>query len=463
MLLLTGCEDNPDKPNSIFLGGQINNPETDYIVVSKENEIIDTLYLNKKNQFSKDFQNLESGIYTFKHPPESQIMYMEPGDSIIIWLNTMAFDESLNFSGDGAEESNFLLDMFLNNQKNNDFILTYYKIEPEKFAKLTDSIRNERIENLNRLKENEKFSEDFLKIAEASIDYEYYDLRERYTFLIKKYYRNFANKIPEDFNDYRDQIDFNNERLQEYYIYTNFLDDYLRSRSIEMCENRERSERKNCYDLNSFGNLQRRIVLADSLIKLKPLKNEFLDRLVNQSIIMAENEYRIDSILQLLNKIDYSKIEHAEKLSEIQKSYFVGASVNDKPVLNTNGESITYSEIIDSPTINLSWSIYAAAHHRWLHDIVQKLRKKYPEITFNMINIDGGNFENWLRVIESFGYDKDFQYQITKRPVSNDMYTYYLTKVIFVNEEGTIVKGDISYNTLSDFEEDIKEFQKLSK
>ena len=80
-----------------------------------------------------------------------------------------------------------------------------------------------------------------------------------------------------------------------------------------------------------------------------------------------------------------------------------------------------------------------------------------------MINIDGGNFENWLRVIESFGYDKDFQYQITKRPVSNDMYTYYLTKVIFVNEEGTIVKGDISYSTLSDFEEDIKEFQKLSK
>ncbi|MDX1762608.1 MAG: hypothetical protein R3218_10680, partial [Christiangramia sp.] len=128
VLLFTGCEENSPDASSVFIGGQINNPETDYIVISKENETIDTLYLDEKNQFGKDFQDLESGIYTFNHPPESQIMYMEPGDSIVIWLNTMSFDQSLNFSGDGSEKSNFLLGMYQKKRSNNDHIHTYYKI-----------------------------------------------------------------------------------------------------------------------------------------------------------------------------------------------------------------------------------------------------------------------------------------------------------------------------------------------
>ena len=70
----------------------------------------------------------------------------------------MSFDESLNFSGEGANKSNFLLDMFLKNQGNNDLILTYYKIEPAQFARITDSIRKERFQYLENLNEKHKFS-----------------------------------------------------------------------------------------------------------------------------------------------------------------------------------------------------------------------------------------------------------------------------------------------------------------
>lgn len=455
-LFFAGCKNNSVESNTIFLGGQINNPETDYIIVSKENKTIDTLFLNEKNQFGKEFKGLEGGIYTFKHPPESQVMYMEPGDSIIIWLNTMSFDESLNFSGKGAEKSNFLLDMFLKNQRNNDLILTYYKIEPAEFARITDSIRDQRFESLEKLKKNREFSDEFLEIARASINYEFYDLRERYSFLIQKYYRNFVKKIPESFHDYREKINFNNAKLQDYYVYTNLIDDYLRTKSIENCPENH-TNHSTCCNLNSFTNIERRIQLIDSLSNIESLKNEFLDRLANQAITMAEKESRIDSILSLLKKIDYSNLESARHLANIQKNYFVGNSIKDVLAENTEGEVVKYGDIIKKPTITYAWSLYAPAHHRWQHRIIKELKEKYPELDFLGVNIDMGERREWLKTLETFGYDKQDEYQIAHREASKETYKKYLNKVLFVSPDARIVRGDIQFGS-PEFEEDILEF-----
>lgn len=456
VLLCTGCKDDSEQSDDIFVGGQINNPETDYVILSKENEVIDTLYLDKNNQFGKDYKDLESGIYTFKHPPENQIMYIEPGDSIVIWLNTISFDQSLNFSGEGAEKSNFLLDMFLKNQENNDLILTYYKIDPEKFAEITDSIKNQRLQTLKELEQKNKFSEEFMNIANASINYEYYDLRERYQFLIEKYYKKVAQEIPEDFDNYRKEINFNDERVQDYYVYTNLIDDYLRSKSIEYCKGLDNPS-KDCYNLNSFPNMARRMILIDSLTDIKPLKNEFIDRLAAQSITMAENETRIDSILSLLRRLDYSNIEEAENLAKMHETYFVGNSIKDVKAENTKGEIVNYGDVIKNPTITYAWSIYAPAHHRWQHQIIKKLKQKYPELDFLGVNIDLGEREEWLRTLETFGYDKENEYQIAKREADKETYQKYLNKVLFVDSNATIVRGDISFGS-PDFEEEILEF-----
>ncbi len=455
-LLSSGCKSDSPESNSVYVGGQINNPETDFVVLSKENKTIDTLFLNEKNQFGKSYENMEGGIYTFKHPPESQIMYMEPGDSIMIYLNTLSFDESLNFSGVGAQKSNFLLDMFLKNQKDNDLILTYYKIEPSKFAKITDSIKAHRLGKLERLEEKNEFSDEFLKVARASIDYEYYDLRERYTFLIRKYNPAFTDKIPENFNDYRKEIDFNNEELQDYYVYTNFIDDYLRSISIEACSKNHKDHKK-CLNIHSYRNIEKRIRLIDSLSEIKSLKNEFIDRLAAQAIIMAERDSRLDSILNLLESIDYTNLESARELAEIQKDYFIGSSLHNLTAQDTEGNIITYGEIIDRPTITYAWSFYSPAHHRRQHALIKDLQERYPEVRFMGVNIDLGEREEWLRTVETFGYDKNNEFQITRRSPSKDTYKKYLNKVLFVDANGTIVRGDIQFGS-PEFEGELLEF-----
>lgn len=454
--LLTGCENSSDhSKGEVYLGGKIVNPNAGFLLLSKDDVPIDTLRLNQSGEFGKKLEGLKPGIYTFNHPPENQIMYLKPGDSIVIWLNTLQFDESINFSGKGAEESSFLLDMFLHNKRNNDLILSYYKIKPEKFAAKTDSIKKQRIAELEKLKKSNHFSDAFLDIADASINYEYYDLRERYSFLIRKYFRQFEQEIPEDFYNYRKEIDFNRENLQNFYVYLNLIDDYLRTRSIEYCE-RHNSPRS-CYDLNSFQNVRRRMMMIDSLSQTPDIKNEFLDRLASRSVIMASTESRIDSILNLLQKMDYSNIDEIRNLAEIHKNFLVGKSMKDKTLMNTDGEVITYAKLLDKPVITFTWSMYSPAHHKWQHRIIQDLRKKYPEVKFIGINIDQGEVKDWLKVLENNNYNKDYEFQLAKRDLDKKTLRNYISKMLFLNKDGVIVKGDAQLNPVT-FEKDVVEF-----
>ncbi|MFD1095390.1 TlpA family protein disulfide reductase [Salegentibacter chungangensis] len=456
-LLVYGCNQTSNSADkSVYIGGQIVNPNTDYFIISKDDAAIDTLYLDQNGQFGKKINNIEEGIYSFKHSPENQVMYVEPGDSLLVWLNTLAFDESINFSGKGSQKSSFLLDLFLLNEKNNELILSYYKIKPEKFASITDSIRQSRIEKLESLKKENDFSNDFLETAEASINYEYYDLRERYTFLIKKYYKEFAAKIPEGFHDYRENLDFNNEKLQSYYVYLNFIDDYLRTKSLEYCENNNIRSGK-CYDLNDFDNIKRRILLIDSLSQTPGIKNEFLNKLASKSITLANTDKRIDSILNLTSEINYPDLQNLKELAQIQKAYLAGKSVAELDLLTTEGKIIEYKKLLNKPVITYTWSIYSPTHHNWQHNIIKDLRKKYPEINFVGLNIDQGETEDWKKVVEKKNYNKNFEFQIINRDMDKSTLRKYLSKMLFINKKGVIVRGDAQLNPVT-FENEILEF-----
>ncbi|MDT0688450.1 hypothetical protein RM549_01535 [Salegentibacter sp. F188] len=456
VILLSACNRSQDSGNKVYIGGQIVNPNTHYVILAKNEKNLDTLFLNQKNQFGAEYESLQEGIYTLRHNPENQVIYVEPGDSVLVWSNTLQFDKSMNFSGRGSEKSSFLLDLFLKNEKNNDLILSYYKFNPEKFSRITDSIKAQRMDMLQDLDDQQKFSENFIDIARTVIDYEYYDLRERYTFLIGKYNTQFADEIPEDFHDYRDDIDFNNEALQDYTVYTNLIDDYLRSKSIEDCNTGENRD-KECFELGNYHNIRRRIILIDSLTTLPYLKHEFLDQLVTRGIIMSKNQDRVDSILEVLEEINYRNMEEAEDLALIHRNFFEGTSIKENQLINTSKQLVTYGNIINKPSVIFIWSLYAPSHYKWQHNNIKNLRKKYPDINFIGVNIDQDETEKWLRVISSNNYNKDYEYQISNREVSKEVFRKYIYKTFFVNSNSIIIDADAKlYN--SNFEKELLEF-----
>jgi len=457
-LFFLSCDKKNNTSNEVFIKGQIANPSSKFVIISKNNMTIDTLRLDSNNRFEGTLKDIEAGLYVFRHPPENQLIYLEPGDSTLVWLNTLEFDESLNFSGKGSEKSNFLTDLYLLNQQDNDLILSYYKSDPSEFAKKTDSIRANRKQKLIDLEERNEVSQEFYKIANSSINYEFYDLRERYAFLIRKYNPTLADKIPSDFHDYRKDVSFNNEELEDSYVYLNFIDDFLRTKTLEDCA-KNKPNHKNCTNLNSFENIRSRIELVDSLIQNKNIKNTFLDRLASQGIIYSQKAENVDLILNLLNEMDYSgnMKKGIAQMAKIQSDFLPGNSLGEKIYINTKKDTVKLKSFTRKPMVTYRWMSSSPSHYKWQQDIIKNLEFKYPEVAFIGINLDMGDSDKWIEVIKNNSFDPKLQFQATRIRVDENLLKNYLNKLIFMDSKGNIARGDLQINT-PDLESKILEF-----
>jgi len=265
-------------------------------------------------------------------------------------------------------------------------------------------------------------------------------------------------QFPEDFHNYRSEISFNDEQLQDYYVYLNLLDDYLRTLSLEYCEE-NRIITQECYDLTDYDNIKRRILLADSLIDMPRVKNNFLDRLSAQGIIYSRSREELVAILQLLDEIEYSgdRMDDLRQMAGIQNALLPGRELGELTLLNSSRDTVKLKEISNRPKISFHWSVNSRRHHKWQHKIIEDLRFKYPEIDFIGINIDKNHFKEWENVIARQNYPSQFQYKLNTLNINEILLKNYLNKMFFLNAEGKIIRGDVQLNSI-DYESSILEF-----
>jgi len=186
LCFLISCSQQPKSNDNVYFAGEIVNPTSDYVVLYKDDIVVDSAKLNEANRFSFNLENITEGLHHFDHTPELQYVYLEKGDSLVIRLNTVAFDESLVFSGSNEEVNNFLLEMFLNYEDEEQLVYSYYELDPLAFSGKIDSLRLQKTEELKALTIGENISENAFKMAKASIDYNSYIYKEKYPFIHKK-------------------------------------------------------------------------------------------------------------------------------------------------------------------------------------------------------------------------------------------------------------------------------------
>ena len=107
-LFFIGCNSSKEKTISFF-GGTIQNPVDDKVLLMKNGEILDSISLDENASFHISIPNKTSNLYIFKHGIEHQQVFLEPGDSVSVFVNTKDFDESLTYHGNGSKKNNFLI------------------------------------------------------------------------------------------------------------------------------------------------------------------------------------------------------------------------------------------------------------------------------------------------------------------------------------------------------------------
>ena len=162
-LVILSCN-TTEKKDAVLFAGEIVNPSSAYVVLLKGRKVIDSAKLDGNNRFTFRLKSIEDGLYHFNHAPEFQYVFLEKGDSLQLRLNTAYFDESLVFSGTNEDVNNFLLEVFLSGEEEEQTIRTqYYNLEANEFTAQVNKLRNEKLKTLEAIKEESGLSEGLLK------------------------------------------------------------------------------------------------------------------------------------------------------------------------------------------------------------------------------------------------------------------------------------------------------------
>lgn len=139
LLHLMGCTKTGEERKFTYFGGKIKNPKGEYVYFSKSMRVLDSAKLDSHDKFIFKFDSLDLGLYTFNHGAEFQYLYLEPQDSLLLYLNTWDFDESLIFSGKGSAKNNYLINLYLQQERTEKEFKPNYKLDEKDFSKVIET------------------------------------------------------------------------------------------------------------------------------------------------------------------------------------------------------------------------------------------------------------------------------------------------------------------------------------
>jgi len=453
---LTGCNVNHNASNVAYFGGQIVNPKSPKVFFLKDGKYLDSVTLNKHNKFLFKLKNLKAGLYSFNHGGEYQYVFFNANDSIIIRLNTWDFDESLVFSGKGAERNNFLINLFLNNENEDKVFRSFYKLNPLLFSKKTDSALNKKLNLFKQFKtNNKKTSTYYNKLVKVAISYPLFRKKEDYPLYHKRALK--ATNYPvidSAFYNFRKNINLNDSTLVYFFPYRNYVTSYLHHKAYETKYKKP--------DSNLALNLLESIV---NNIHQKKLKNIFLYKLIYESYFRYNVTYNLsDNERKKALKIFYDNCDDAKMVDEIKQLAFdynnikKGAKLFNFKVINNNGDKLNASSVLkNNKTVLYFWSNNVINANN-LSKRILYLQKQYPKLNFIGINMDASK-KTWLKSNIFKFLNPNNQYQLTQKCVMRNFITARTPRIILLNNNA-IVKNGFTVFWAENFNNELEQLNK---
>jgi hypothetical protein len=398
---MSSCKKEFSRDNYVaYFGGEVTNPTKNYVLFCKNNVVIDTITLNKDNTFFKKFDSLTPGLYTFKNEPEYQYVYFEKNDSIKVHIDTNDFDESIIFCGRGDQKNNFLMDMYLRNEKDKNNMFEVFDYNFDKFNAYINKINKENIKFYASKKEEIKWSDAFDFYANGIVNYPHYTKKEIYPVIHKmRTGEDVNNKLPKDYYSFRKNIDFSNQDLTEFSPFIMYLDHMLNNVGAINYHN----HLSDC-DLELKMNINK-LKIADTLIKNKKVKNIVLNNIAFKYLMEDQNVVNNQAFLKIYHKFstDNSKKNEILKIGNAIKLLTEGKLLPEVQLFDTNGKTISSNDIITKKTVLFFWSDKLNSHLLAVHKKVLAIKLKHPDYDFIAINLDD-NLDQWKSDLNKFNF-----------------------------------------------------------
>jgi hypothetical protein len=444
VISIVACKTENNSCGQAYFGGEIINPANNHVVLHDDSSIIDTLYLDNENRFSYNIEALSPGLHSFFHGGEYQIVVLEPNDSIMLRLNTADFDESLVFTGHGSKKNNFLINLFVALENEEREIYELSKLEASEFSLAIDELLAKKRKKLNKFIEKQECSPLFTKVANRTIDYNYYTAKEIYPIRHFGPYklREFTT-LPEEFYDYRATIDYDDEDLIDFYPFYTFM--FAHFDNLALTSYFEETG-DSIFDRNSAVYNLNKLDLIDKKVYNPTIKNELLRRATARKFVSYTNhpedyEKIFNSFVEKSTNEKHK--EYIAKLYGTIKNLQPGNPLPDVEIVDFNNKNSTIISKVNKPTVIYFWTSAIKNHFKNSHYKVQELKEDYPDVDFISININSSKRSSIKKILLEKNFSLDNEY-IFRNPeiAKSTLGLHYINRVIIVDQNGNILKSN---------------------
>jgi peroxiredoxin len=402
----------------------------------KDERLIDTIALDKDNRFFKKFDSLTPGMYTFRHEPEYQYVYFEKNDSLMVAINSQDFDESIVFSGRGDEKNNFLMEIYLKNDRERDKMFNVFDYDVEAFSQNINLSYLAQNEFYEKKKADIGWSDEFDEYAKAAVDYPYYSKKEIYPVIHKvRTGTDVTAQLPEDYYAFRKNIDYNNVRLSNFSPFVKYLSNMLNNIAAEDTKNHA----ADAGNLALLSNTQK-LKIADTLIRNEKIRNVLLDNIAFSYLLEDQNMANNQIFLQAYHQYSTDKSQRNEitRIGNAIRLLTLGNKLPAVRLIDKEGNEVLSDSLLTKQTVLFFWTEQAGTHLVEAHKKVLELKKKYPQFDYIAINLDDNN-QRWLKTLSKYKFTGISEYQTADfEDLKNKWAITKVHRTIVLDREGRI-------------------------
>ncbi len=432
LLGFSSCS-NSENREVTFFGGKIKNPKDRYVYLSHNKKMIDSALLDDHNKFAFELDSIREGLYIFNHGPEFQYLYLEPADSVLLYLNTWDFDESLIFSGKGSARNNFLINLYLQQERTEKSFKDKYSLSEEEFSEQIEKGLQKQLEAYNEFLDGQENapSEQFDKLAKTGIYFPFYFMKEYYPFLYMGMHK--LKEFPEvsdEFYAYRQHLDLNDPDLVDYETYFVYIRTYLYHLAFK---EKYMDHEDNNVELNFMEQVEEKIKLPG--LKDRLLATSAWRSLSNQEMT-AEQHRQVQEFF--FSHCGNSEMKEELKTSIDQKQKLkTGERLPDFSVVDSRGRTVMVNHLAQNSTSVIYFWPTDLMQAEMVNEKLDKLQKRFPDIRF--IGIERSrDHEDWKRFIESKNLVAENQFKINKDSECYSWFAGDMARSIIVSKDGKI-------------------------
>jgi hypothetical protein len=440
-----------DNDYTAYFGGEIINPKTNYVLFLKDDEILDTLFLDRDNRFYISFDSLVPGLYTFKHEPEYQYVYFEKNDSLMVRINTRDFDESVVFCGRGDEKNNFLMEFYLKHFNERVNMFDILEKEPDQFLHSLDSAYKSKEKFYAKKKSQINWSEDFDLYAKSSLHLNHFIFKEMYPLAHQmRTGKDIRSQLPKSYYNHRDKIDFNNAKLTHFSPFVRYLTHMMSN--VSFYETTDKPDLDEALAVNIH-----KLNIADTLFKITAIKDKVLKNIAISYLLEDQKVENNEVFFERLNALvtDKSKIEEVNKTANSVKNLYVGNILPEIILIDLNGNEIKSSTVIKGKAVIFFWSQNVPTHMRAAYKKALDYHTNYPQYQFIAINVDEDQTK-WNNTVRknAFGVVNEFRAKDFHK-VKEEWVITKLQRTIITGQEGKIKNAFVNLFDVR-FQEELK-------